>query len=243
MPARRRPIVLLGAAVAAAAVLVLVLVLISSGGGDDGGSGTTTTGSGASETAGGSVAGRAEALALFAGIPQNGPAVGAASAPVTVYEFADLQCPFCRDVALQTLPDVVRKHVKTGQVRVVYQDLAFLGPDSVRLARAASAAGEQDRLWQFVHLVYANQGEENSGWATDAFLERIWRAIPGLDVDKARQAFEGGAGGADRAKAKALARRYGVDGTPSFVAGRTGGTLEPVDPAQLGDQVDALVAQ
>ncbi|HEV8152146.1 MAG TPA: thioredoxin domain-containing protein, partial [Solirubrobacteraceae bacterium] len=162
MPARRRPLVMLGAAVALAAVLVLVLVLVSSGGGDGSSSGAGSSTSGAS--GGGAVAGRAEALALFAGVPQNGTAVGAPRAPVTVYEFADLQCPFCRDVALETLPDVIRKHVRTGQVRIVYQDLAFLGPDSVKAAHAAAAAGNQGRLWQFAHLMYANQGEENSGW-------------------------------------------------------------------------------
>jgi len=229
---------MLGAAVALAAVLVLVLVLVSSGGGG-GGSGSTTSGSGGS--AGGAVAGRADALALFAGISQNGTALGSPRAPVTVYEFADLQCPFCRDVALETLPDVIRKHVRTGAVRIVYQDLAFLGPDSVKAARAAAAAGEQDRLWQFAHLMYANQGEENSGWVTDALLERIWSAIPGLDVERAKRAAAAGAGTADLAVARRLARRYGIDGTPSFVAGRTGGTLEPVDPADLSDQIDALV--
>ena len=229
---------MLGAAVALAAVVVLVLVLVSSGG-DNGGSGGTTSGSGASK--GGAVAGRAEALALFDGVPQNGTALGAPAAPVTVYEFADLQCPFCRDVALETLPDVIRKHVRAGKVRIVYQDLAFLGPDSVKAGRAAAAAGEQDRLWQFAHLMYANQGEENSGWVTDALLERVWSAIPGLDVERAKRAAAAGAGTADLAQARRLARRYGIDGTPSFVAGRTGGTLEPVDPADLNSAIDALV--
>jgi protein-disulfide isomerase len=238
VPERRRPVVLLGAAAALAAVVVLVLVLVSSGG-DDGSGGTATQSSG-SET-GKAAAGRAEAAALVAGIPQNGPALCAPDAPVTVYEFADLQCPFCRDVALQTLPDVIRKHVRPGQVRIVYQDLAFLGPDSVKAARAAAAAGEQDRLWQFVHLMYANQGEENSGWVTDALLQRIWSAIPGLDVERTKRAAAQGAGTGDLARARRLARQYGIDGTPSFVAGRTGGSLQPVDPADLNSEIDALV--
>jgi protein-disulfide isomerase len=126
---------------------------------------------------------------------------------------------------------------------MVYQDLAFLGPDSERAARAASAAGEQNRLWEFVHLVYANQGEENSGWVTDAFLNRIFRAIPGLDVAQAEQAMAENAGAADRARARRLANRYGIDGTPAFVAGRTGGTLEPVDPARLGAELDELASR
>jgi hypothetical protein len=76
---------------------------------------------------------------------------------------------------------------------------------------------------------------------TDALLERIWSAIPGLDVERAKRAAAGGAGAADLAVARRVARHYGIDGTPSFVAGRAGGTLEPVDPADLNDQIDALV--
>ena len=236
MQARRRPLAFLGAAVALAAVVVVVLVLV--GGGDD--DEPAQTGGAATS---GQVEGRDEALALFDGIPQDGAALGRRDAPVTVYEFADLQCPFCRDVALERLPDVIREHVATGRARIVYQDLAFLGPDSERAARAASAAGEQDRLWQFVHLMYANQGEENSGWVTDSLLDRVFRAIPGLDVAEAKQAAEQDAGAADRARARRLATRYGVEGTPAFVAGRTGGTLEPVDPARLRAQLNALAGR
>jgi protein-disulfide isomerase len=229
--------VLLAAAVALVAVVVAVLVPAGGGGDDDEPAQT------ARSAAGGAVAGRAEALALFEQIPQDGIALGRRDAPVTIHEFADLQCPFCRDVALRTLPAVIREHVATGRVRIVYRDVAFLGPDSERAALAASAAGEQDRLWQFVQLVYANQGEENAGWVTDGLLNRVFRAIPGLDVAQARRAMAGDAGAADRARARRQARRYGIDGTPAFVAGRTGGTLEPVDPARLGAELDALAGR
>ncbi len=169
----------------------------------------------------------------YAGIPQDGLSLGRKDAPLTLVEFADLQCPFCRDYALQVFPLVVRDYVASGKVRVEFRDLAFLGPDSTKAARAAAAAGAQDKLWNFVDAFYANQGEENSGYVTDAFVDRLFRAIPGLDVAKAKAAAARGAGAGDVDAGRRLADRHGIDGTPAFLYGRTGGRLKPLKSDSL----------
>src|SRR5207253_1484412 len=64
-----------------------------------------------------------ESRALFAGIPQHGLALGSASAPLTIEEFADLQCPFCMRWSLDQLPRVVDPYVRRGQVRLVFRPL------------------------------------------------------------------------------------------------------------------------
>ena len=234
-PSRRNPLVLLGVALAIALVVVVVLVVASSGGGDDGGTATTDGQPSA-------------ARELLDGIPQDGAALGDPRAPLTLREFADLQCPFCRDFAVQTFPSIVRDYVRPGKVRMVYHDLAFLGPDSEKAAHAAYAAGEQDRLWQFVERFFASQGEENSGYVTDAFLDRIFRSIEGLDVAKAKAAAARGAGREELAEAKRLADRYGIDGTPAFAAGPTGGQQELLGIDSLGyetfrSELDRLAAR
>jgi protein-disulfide isomerase len=217
---RRNPLVLLGVAVAIALVVVVALVAASSGGGDDERAATPAP---ATATRG-----------VLGGIQQNGAVLGDPRAPVTLGEFADLQCPFCRDFAVQTFPRIVRDYVRTGRVRIVYHDLAFLGPDSGKAARAAYAAGEQDKLWDFVERFFARQGEENSGYVTDAFLDRIFRSIEGLDVAKAKAAAARGAGRDELAASKRLADRYGIDGTPAFAAGPTGGRQELLGIDSLG---------
>jgi protein-disulfide isomerase len=240
---RRNPLILLGAALAVAVALVVVLVLAGSGGG-----GKTSPTAARPTVSGSGLAGAQEAAAMLRGIPQDGITLGRRDAPVTLVEFADLQCPYCRDYALQVLPQVVRDYVATGKVRMEFRDLAFLGPDSTKAARAAAAAGEQGKLWNFVDVFYFNQGKENSGYVTDAFLDRVFRAVPGLNVAKAKAAVARGAGSADVTAGRRLADRFGIDGTPSFVYGRTGGRMKPLQSdtltfADLRAALDPLVGR
>ena len=205
---RRRRLLVLAAVAAAILLLMVGLVLVD--GRDE------------ARPAGAAPSGVTEVREMLEGIPQHGIALGDPGAPVTLVEFADLQCPFCRDFALQTLPLVVRDYVRSGKVRLEFQTLAFLGPDSERAARAAAGAAAQDRLWNLTDLFYVNQGRENSGYATDAFLDGLLGAIPRLNVERARR--DGQTAVADRllANATALAQRHDIDSTPSFLLGRTG---------------------
>jgi protein-disulfide isomerase len=180
-----------------------------------------------------SVAGSNETARLFRGIPQRLNVLGNPKAPVTMIEFADLQCPFCREFALDALPALVREYVRTGKVKLVFAGLAFIGPDSETALRATYAAGLQNRLWDFLDLLYRNQGAENSGWVTDGLLRAAGSSIAGLDVDAmlaARQTAE-----VDNAIAATnqQATSARVNSTPTFFAGRTGGTLQRIAVSEL----------
>jgi protein-disulfide isomerase len=226
--ARRRRLSRLGAVLAAAAAIVAVLVAVSASG-----SGTKT----ASRTA---VAGTSQTAATLSGIPQHGLTLGSAKAPVRVIEFADLQCPFCRDYSLSSMPQLIRDYVRPGKVRMEFRSLAFIGPDSVSAARVAQAAAQQNKLWNFVDLAYHNQGKENSGWATDALLRRLAGAVPGLDVNRAFAARDSAAVTAQLNAANALANAKGVQSTPTFLVGR-GSSLKAVDAAGLPAAIKAAV--
>ena len=95
---------------------------------------------------------------VFAGIPQHGIVLGSPSAPVTLVEFADVQCPYCGEFSRDALPQVVQEYVRTGRVKIVFQGLAFLGPDSQKAMRAVLAAGLQNRAWNVLEGLYARQG-------------------------------------------------------------------------------------
>jgi protein-disulfide isomerase len=157
----------------------------------------------------------APAPSLFAGIPQDGTSLGAPGAPATLTEFADLQCPFCADYARTVLPAVVDRYVRTGRVRLELRVLAFLGDDSVRGGRMAAAAASQDRLWPFVDAFYRHQGSENSGYADDAFLQRVGAAAE-LDVQAALRDRDAPGASAWLTTAQRDADRLRVQGTPSF---------------------------
>jgi protein-disulfide isomerase len=231
--ARRRRFTRLGAVLGAAAVVVVILVAVSSSGGGS----TASTSSSASSSA---VAGTQASRSLLNGIPQKGLTLGNANAPVRVLEFADLQCPFCRDYTTGVMPGLVRKYVRTGKVRMEFHALAFIGPDSVRAARVAEAAGQQNKLWNVADLAYYNQGAENSGWATDGKLRSIAAAVPGLDVNQVFAARNSAAVTAQLKAASDLATRSGVNETPTFLVGR-GSSLKAVDAAGLPAAIKAAV--
>ena len=179
---------------------------------------------------------------MLADIPQDGLTLGDPKAPVRVIEFADLQCPVCRDYASGVMPRLVQDYVRPGKVRMEFRALAFIGPDSVRAARVAEAAARQDKLWNVVDLAYFNQGRENSGYATDVFLRRLAAAVPGLDVGRVFAERDSAAVGAQLDAAERLATRYGVNSTPTFLVGR-GSALQAVDAAGLPAAIKAAVGR
>jgi protein-disulfide isomerase len=226
--ARRRRLARLGAVLAAAALVVAGLVVVSSG------SSSRTAASA------GPPAGVRESSALLAGIPQDGVTLGNANASVRVVEFADLQCPFCREASAGVLPGVIRDYVRPGKVRMDFRALTFIGDDSVRAARFASAAAAQDKLWNVVDLLYANQGAENSGWATDALLRRIAGAVPGLDAARVFGERASAQVTENLSAAESLAARNQVNQTPTFLVGR-GASVQAVDAAGLRAAIKAAL--
>jgi protein-disulfide isomerase len=170
---------------------------------------------------------------LLAGIPQQGAALGRRNAPVTLVEFADLQCPYCAQWSATAFDDIVNDYVRPGKVRLVFGGLAFLGPDSERGLRFALAAGRQNRLWNVVHLLYANQGAENGGWLSDDLLRSVGSTTSGLQLDQAVADAPSQPVSEDIAAIKSQASALGIQGTPSFAAGRTDGRLAPVEISTL----------
>jgi protein-disulfide isomerase len=151
---------------------------------------------------------------------------------VTVVEYADLQCPYCAAWARDALPAVVSEFVRTGRVRLVFRGLAFLGPDSELALRMVVAAGAQNKLWNLLDELYGRQGLENSGWVRD----ELAGAAAAAGVDAGALYLRAWSRTTDRtiARAAGAARAAGVQGTPSFELGRTGGPLHLVMPGSLG---------
>jgi protein-disulfide isomerase len=183
---------------------------------------------------------------LIAGIPQRGLELGDPHAPVTLVEYADLQCPYCAYWSRATFPALVRDYVRPGKVKLVFRGLAFLGPDSREALEAALAASEQDRLWNVVERLYLVQRPENSGWVDERLLRAVGATVPGLDVDRMLAESGSAAGRAELLAAARHADAAGVRGTPAFELGRTGGRLRPFAAATLNPEsfrpaLDALL--
>jgi protein-disulfide isomerase len=177
--------------------------------------------------------GAAEVAREFAGIPQKATILGERTAPVTMIQYVDLQCPFCREFETSVMPSIVHKFVRTGKLRVEVRPIAFIGPDSISGRDAALAAGRQNRLFNFMQVVYSNQGTENTGWLDDGFIRRAAASVPGIDVPRlVRDARSG----AVKDQAHALDRQSTQDkvkATPTLLVGKTGAKPAAVSSADM----------
>jgi protein-disulfide isomerase len=193
----------------------------------------------------GALPGAAEVQALLTGIPQNGNVLGNPSAPVQVIEYADIQCPYCRDAESHTFSDVIARYVRPGKASLELRLLGSMGPDSTRGRLAALAAGRQGKLFDLVALLFRSQGTENTGWLTGALVRHAARSIPGLEVtrlvaDMSSPEVENEA----RVLESQIAHDH-VTETPTIFVGKRGGTprrvklTSSVDMTTLPAAIDA----
>jgi protein-disulfide isomerase len=219
------PKVLLGAAAGIAGIAAAIALVVAFTGGSSSPSSTTVS----------TLPDAAAVTQVFKGIPQQGNVLGKASAPVTMVEYVDLQCPVCRAFETEVMPTIIDRYVRTGKVKVEARTIAFIGPDSDRGRRGAIAASRQNRLFDFEQLLYANQGPENGGWLDDSMVTAAAKSIPGLDVQTLLDT-RNSAGVVDTAKRyDAQATADGVGGTPALYLGKTGGKLTVFSPANAPD--------
>jgi protein-disulfide isomerase len=179
---------------------------------------------------------------LYSGISQEGTTLGESNAPVTVYLYEDFQCPFCGQFSRETFPELVNRDVRDGKARVVSEVLVFLGPDSAEAARAALAAGEQNRYWPYYSLLFENQGEENSGYVTSDFLTSLAQKTPGLDVSRWNAERTGNSFRSELDAAQSKARSNGVDSTPTLIVSGPNGQ-EKLEGVRNYDQIATAIDQ
>jgi protein-disulfide isomerase len=177
------------------------------------------------------------------GIPQHGTVLGDPQARVRVIEYADLQCPICREFSIQTTPDIIDRVVRPGTASYELRQWTVIGPppheQSVAAAKAALAAAEQNRYWNYVELFYRNQGGEESGYVTDAFLTAIARGAGVPNIPKWNRDREAPHLDDLLARTETEARDdLGFAGTPAILVAGPGGqralnvpTFEDLDEA------------
>lgn len=180
-------------------------------------------------------------------VPLTAPRVlGKADAPVTLVEFTDLECPFCRNFHINTFDKIKQAYIDTGKVRFVTYDFPLdMHPNARPAAVAVRCAGDQGKFWEMRHLVTVNA----AALSREKYAE-IAKGL-GLDTAKLDQCIDGGdqyKSDIDRDMAAGL--QLGVNGTPTFFVGRTapdgieGQRIVGAQPFQVFDtQIKALLAE
>ncbi len=146
--------------------------------------------------------------------------LGDPNAPVTVVEYADFQCPFCKRYFQQNNGPLTSEYINTGKVKFVWKDYAFLGQESIWAAEAARCANDQGKFWAYHDYLYNHQGQENSGAFSKVNLKKFAVAIglnakefnSCLDTDKYASAVQ---------QETQAGSAIGVTGTPAtFINGQ-----------------------
>ncbi|MBI2002694.1 MAG: DsbA family protein [candidate division NC10 bacterium] len=180
--------------------------------------------------AGAAAAAQAEALleALERG---PGPNKGNADAPVTIVEFSDFQCSFCRKFWRETLPRIEEKYIRTGSVRFVYRHLAILGPPSVQAAIAAECAHEQGKFWPYHDRLFASAGLFAF---SESNLKRYAEEL-GLDTAKFGACLDAAGPREKVERETVVGRAIGMTGTPGFLI--NGGRMIGAQPYEVFDEI------
>ncbi|MFD9793218.1 DsbA family protein [Streptomyces sp. NPDC059070] len=155
-------------------------------------------------------------------------AQGRPDAPVVMIEYADFKCSYCGKFARDTEPALVKKYVDAGTLRIEWRNMPIFGSESEAAARAAWAAGQQGRFWQFHTAAYA-AGSKEKGFGADRLRALAGQAgVP--DLDRFARDAESDAAKAAVKKDQDEAYGLGASSTPSFVInGRPLAGAQPVD--------------
>ena len=143
------------------------------------------------------------------------PILGDTNAPLTLVEFGDYQCTYCKKFFHETEESILINYIQTGKVKMLFKDFIVVNEDSVNAASAAHCANDQQMFWQYHSTLYNNWDGEGTGWASSDQLHKFASTL-GLDMNKFTECMS-------QSKWKNLVhsshddgRTLGVDATPTF---------------------------
>jgi protein-disulfide isomerase len=228
--ARRRRLIQLGG-VAGIVIVAIVVILVATSK-----SKNPTTESHAPTTTTAKNAAVSTVEGELNGIPQSGNVLGKPNAPVTMQYFGDLECPYCREFTLTALPGIIQNEVRAGKLKVEYKSMETATrnpPVFLKQQSAAYAAGKQNKAWYYIELFYNEQGKEDTGYATESYLEGLASQVPGLSLGKWHTDRKSEALQTEVLADEKEAGEIGFTGTPSFMIGKTGQKLKPFSSTSL----------
>lgn len=141
----------------------------------------------------------------------NDPVKGLGSAPVTVIEFSDFECPFCARFVEQTLPQIEEKYIRTGKVKLVFRDFPLpFHRNAQKAHQAAECADEQGRFWEYHDLLFKNYRSLDK-----ESLKKYAKNI-GLNMTEFNECLNSEKMASEVQEDLNHGSQYGVRGTPTF---------------------------
>lgn len=165
-------------------------------------------------------------------IDDHHPYIGEKNAPVTLVAWEDYQCPFCKAVEVgheqipgePAMPQLIEEYVKTGKLKIVFKNYAFLGDDSKIAALYDLAVWKlyPQRYHEFREAMYNAQDEEHGGFGNEtSILAMIKKELPGMDGAKLKADVTANVETYTKQmdEDRAEGASFGITGTPGFITG------------------------
>lgn len=146
------------------------------------------------------------------------PVLGKSDAKVTIVEFSDFQCPYCRAFFEDTYGQIKKQYVDTGKVRIIYRDypLSF-HPAAKPAALAANCANEQGKFWEYHDKMFTEQGKQGTGTISFGANElKAWASQIGMNMSQFNSCLDSAKYAAAVDEDTKAGSAAGVTGTPSF---------------------------
>ena len=143
------------------------------------------------------------------------PILGDINAPLTLIEFGDYQCTFCKKFFHETEESIMINYVETGKVKMVFKDFIVVNEDSLNAASAAHCANDQKMFWSYHSILYNNWDGEGTGWASSEQLHQFAFTL-GLDMNEFSECMSNSKWKDLVLSSHADGRTLGVDATPTF---------------------------
>ena len=156
-------------------------------------------------------------MSNLATLVKNGsPMLGSINAPLTLVEFGDYQCSYCKRHFDQTHDLIMKNYVATSKVKILFKDMIVTpGEDSVNAAHAAHCAKDQGMFWKYHYMLYNSWEGESTGWVTDDNLNKFAKNID-LDMNKFSKCMSENKWMKLISASENDAEIMGITGTPSF---------------------------
>jgi len=163
--------------------------------------------------------------------------LGEDNAPITIVEYSDFQCPFCRRHYTETHQQLIDTYVKTGKAKLIYKDLPLdFHPSAAMAANAARCGAEQGKFWEAHDAIFdMQQAKDPSGNTVQFSAQDVKDAvdkIAGIDATNFGSCVDSNKYASDVKASYTEGFSIGINGTPSFVIGPTNGEGQIVVGAQ-----------
>lgn len=170
--------------------------------------------------------------------PDDPLALGKSDAPVVMINYSDFRCPFCAKFSQDIEPELIKRYVDDGVLRIEWRDFPIFGEESIEAAKAGRAAAAQGKFWDYLSAIYQDAPERGHPALPHDELVNYAREVGITDIPKFEADMRDPSVMSDIRADATEGSQVGVSSTPTFLVNG-----DPILGAQPLDQFVSAIEQ